>query len=263
MTTPTIAMIGAGSTVFAQKLLGDVLSDPALGGATITLHDIDETRLRTTEIVAHRIARQLGVTPTIVATTDRRRAVAGADFVLSMFQVGGYRPATVTDFAIPARYGLRQTIGDTAGIGGIMRALRTIPVLFDLCRDLEDLCPDTMFLNYVNPMAMNCWAIGRASRIRTVGLCHSVPHTAHHLAEDLGVPPDEVDYLVAGINHLAFFLKFERHGADLSPRLRERAAQNPPPARDYMPWPIADGVRYEVFRRLGFFVTESSEHFAE
>ena len=258
-----IAFIGAGSTVFAKKLLGDILGYEELAGATISLHDIDEERLRTSDVVAHRIARQLGARSTIEATTDRRRALDGADFVMTMFQVGGYRPATVTDFEIPKKYGLRQTIGDTLGIGGIARALRTIPVLIEIHRDMEELCPDVTFLNYVNPMAMNCWALSRASRIPTVGLCHSVPHTAHHLAEDIGVPPEDLGYLVAGINHLAFFLKFERHGEDLYPRLWEYARSGQSPVRTYMPWPLTDKVRYDVFRRLGYFVTESSEHFAE
>ena len=260
--TTKIAFIGAGSTAFAQKLLGDLLRHPELDGVTIALHDIDPERLALTERVAARIAGQLGANPTIEATVDRRRALHGARFVMTMFQVGGYEPATVTDFAIPKRYGLRQTIGDTLGIGGIMRALRTIPVLLDVCRDMEAVCPDALLLNYVNPMAMNCWAISRASPIQTVGLCHSVPHTAHHLAEDLGVPAEEVDYRVAGINHMGFFLKLERHGEDLYPRLRGVAMAGAP-HRDYMPWPLTDAVRYEVLRRFGYFVTESSEHFAE
>jgi alpha-galactosidase len=258
-----IAFIGAGSTVFAQKLLADIIRFPELADATVALHDIDDERLRTSDIVSRKIARQLGASPTIEATTDRRQALDGADFVMSMFQVGGYRPATVTDFEIPKKYGLRQTIGDTLGIGGIMRSLRTIPVLLDLCRDMEEICPDATFLNYVNPMAMNCWAIDRASSIRTIGLCHSVPHTAHHLAGDIGVPADEVSYLVAGINHVAFFLKFERDGEDLYPRLREFVESGKVAPRNYMPWPLTDQVRYEVFRRLGYFVTESSEHFSE
>lgn len=258
-----IVFIGAGSTVFAQKLLGDILRFPELSDATITLFDIDQERLRTSDIVSRKIARQLKATPTIESTTDRRAALAGADFVLSMFQIGGYAPATVTDFEIPKAYGLRQTIADTLGIGGIMRALRTIPVLLDLCRDMEEICPNATLLNYVNPMAMNSWAISRASPVRVVGLCHSVPHTAHHLAEDLGLPSDEVEYLVAGINHVAFFLRFSRNGEDLYPRLRQLAESGAVVERDYMPWRITDQVRYEVFRRLGYFVTESSEHFSE
>jgi alpha-galactosidase len=177
-----------------------------------------------------------------------------------MFQVGGYRPGTVIDFEIPKKYGLRQTIGDTLGIGGIMRGLRTIPVFLDMLRDMEAVCPDVTLLQYVNPMAMICWAIGRASRIRTVGLCHSVQGTAQALAGDLGIPFEEVDYRCAGINHMAFYLNFERDGEDLYPRLREVMEAKAYGRR----WRgLADHVRYDLLRRTGYFVTESSEHFSE
>ncbi len=262
-----IAFVGAGSTVFAKNLMGDILGFPELGEVTFALYDIDSERLRSSEVVARKVADTLGAQPTIEATTDRRTALAGADYVLCMIQVGGYRPATVIDFEIPAKYGLRQTIADTLGIGGIMRALRTIPVLVDICRDMEELCPDALFLNYVNPMAMNCWALDRATSIRTVGLCHSVPHTAQDLARDLGIPPEEVNYLVGGINHVAFYLRLEHNGEDLYPRLhayreaRERDGQWP--TRGHEANPMVDHVRYEMFKRLGYFVTESSEHFSE
>lgn len=252
---PRITFIGAGSTVFAKNLLGDILSFPELAEATISLHDIDERRLRESEAAARKIVNILNVNPTIQATTDRRAALDGADYAICMIQVGGYRPATVIDFEIPKKYGLRQTIGDTLGIGGIMRGLRTIPVLLEMCRDMEELCPDALFLNYVNPMAINTWAINRASTIKTVGLCHSVPHTAAELADDIGVPVDEISYLVAGINHMAFYLKFERNGEDLYPRLQKVIDEGAVPE-----W---NRVRYEMFKRLGYFVTESSEHFAE
>jgi len=256
---PKITFIGAGSTVFAKNLLGDILSFPELADSTISLHDIDEERLITTEKVAHRIAEVLGVHPTIEATTDRRAALDGADYAISMFQVAGYEPGTVVDFEIPKKYGLRQTIGDTLGIGGIMRGLRTIPVLLDMCRDMEELCPDVTFLNYVNPMAINCWAISRASEIRTVGLCHSVQGTAAQLAHDIGVPLEEINYLCAGINHMAFYLRFERKTEDgvedLYPRIRKVVEEGRVPD-----W---NRVRYEMLTRLGYFVTESSEHFAE
>ena len=252
---PKIAFIGAGSTVFAKNLLGDLLSFPELAGSTISLHDVDQERLRTSEIVAHRVADALDAHPAIAATTDRRAALDGADYAICMIQVGGYKPGTVTDFEIPKRYGLRQTIADTLGVGGIMRGLRTVPVLLEMCRDMEDLCPGVTFLNYVNPMAINCWALNRASKIRTVGLCHSVPHTAGELAKDIGVPLEEINYLVAGINHLAFFLKFERHGQDLYPLIRQVVEDGRVPD-----W---NRVRYQVLARLGYFVTESSEHLAE
>jgi alpha-galactosidase len=256
---PKIALIGAGSTVFAKNLLGDILSFPELSGATISLHDIDSERLRTSEVVAYRVARTLEARPSIVATTDRRRALDGADYVITMFQIGGYRPSTVIDFEIPKKYGLRQTIADTLGIGGIMRGLRTIPVLLDMCRDMAELCPDALLLNYVNPMAINCWAVSRATSIKTVGLCHSVQGTAEQLAHDIGVPVEEINYLCAGINHMAFYLRFERKTAggveDLYPLIRKVIADGRVPS-----W---NRVRYDVFARLGYFVTESSEHLSE
>jgi len=250
-----ITFIGAGSTVFAQRLMTDILSFPEFAGATLSLHDIDAERLRTSEVVAHKVAEAWGVKPTIEAEVDRRKALAGADYVIAMIQVAGYKPGTVVDFEIPKKYGLRQTIADTLGIGGIMRGLRTIPVLLDICRDMEEVCPNATFLQYVNPMAMNCWAIGRASSIKTIGLCHSIPNTAHELATDIGVPAEELSYLVAGINHMAFFLKFERDGEDLYPKVRQVLAEGKAPA-----W---NQVRYEMLKHLGYFVTESSEHFSE
>lgn len=250
-----ITFIGAGSTVFARNLIRDVLSFPELSGSTLSLFDIDAERLSDSERVAHTLATSLGARPTIEATTDRQRALDGADYAICMIQVGGYKPSTVIDFEIPKRYGLRQTIGDTLGIGGIMRGLRTIPVLLDICHDMEQLCPDVTFLQYVNPMAINCWALSRASRIKTVGLCHSVQHTASELAYDLGIPVEEIDYQCAGINHVAFYSRFERNGENLYPRLRQIYDEGRAPA-----W---NQVRYEMFRRLGYFVTESSEHFSE
>jgi alpha-galactosidase len=252
---PKITFIGAGSTVFAKNLLGDILGFPELAESEIVLFDINEERLRTSEVVANRVAQALNAKPTITATTDRRAALDGADFAICMIQVAGYKPGTVIDFEIPKKYGLRQTIADTLGIGGIMRGLRTIPVLLEMCRDMEELCPDVTFLQYVNPMAMNCWAISRATKIKTVGLCHSVQHTAWELSRDIGVPLEEINYVVGGINHMAFYLKFERDGQDLYPLIRQVVAENRVP----------DGnrVRYEMFTRLGYFVTESSEHFSE
>jgi alpha-galactosidase len=252
---PKITFIGAGSTVFAKNLLGDILSFPELAESDIALFDINEERLRTSEIVANRVAQAANAKPTITSTTNRREALDGADFAICMIQVAGYKPGTVVDFEIPKKYGLRQTIADTLGIGGIMRGLRTIPVLLDMCRDMEELCPDVTFLQYVNPMAMNCWAINRATKIKTVGLCHSVQHTAWELARDIGIPLEEINYVVGGINHMAFYLRFERDGEDLYPRIRQVVAENRVPE-----W---NRVRYEMFTRLGYFVTESSEHFSE
>lgn len=250
-----ITFIGAGSTVFAKNLIGDILSFPELADSSVCLFDIDENRLRTSEVVARRIAQTLRVSATVETTTDRARAFDGASYAINMIQVGGYRPCTVTDFEIPKRYGLRQTIADTLGIGGIMRALRTIPVLIDMCKDMERLCPQVVHLNYVNPMAMNCWALNQATKLRTIGLCHSVQHTAGELARDIGVPVEEINYVVAGINHLAFYLRFERNGHDLYPEIRRVVAEGRVPEDNR--------VRYELFTRLGYFVTESSEHFSE
>jgi alpha-galactosidase len=256
---PKIAFIGAGSTVFAKNLLGDILSFPELSGATISLHDIDTERLRTSEVVARRVAATLEARPTIEATADRRRALDGADYVIAMFQIGGYRPSTVIDFEIPKRYGLRQTIADTLGIGGIMRGLRTVPVLLDVCRDMEAVCPDAHLLNYVNPMAINCWALSRATSIRTIGLCHSVQGTAEQLARDIGLPVADINYLCAGINHMAFYLRFERRTADgvedLYPLIRRVVTEGRVPD-----W---NRTRYDLFARFGYFVTESSEHLSE
>jgi alpha-galactosidase len=252
---PKIAFIGAGSTVFAKNLIGDILSFPELANATLSLHDIDSARLSTSEIVVKRLASTLGANPTIEATTDRRRALDGSDYAICMIQVAGYKPGTVIDFEIPKKYGLRQTIADTLGIGGIMRGLRTIPVLLEMCHDMEELCPEVTFLQYVNPMAMNCWAINRATKIKTVGLCHSVQGTAEQLAFDIGVPISEINYVCAGINHMAFYLRYERDGEDLYPRIRQVIDEERVPE-----W---NRVRYEMFKRLGYFVTESSEHFSE
>jgi alpha-galactosidase len=235
--------------------MGDILSFPELAGATISLHDINDERLSTSEIVAHRLAKSLDVQPTIEATTDRRAALDGADYAISMFQIGGYEPSTVVDFEVPKKYGLRQTIADTLGIGGIMRALRTIPVMLEMGRDMEELCPDVLHINYANPMAMLCWAVSRATSIKTVGLCHSVQGTAMELARDIDVPIEEINYLCAGINHMAFYLRFERESKDLYPLIRKVVEDDRVPARNR--------VRYEAMMRLGYFVTESSEHFSE
>jgi alpha-galactosidase len=244
-----VALVGAGSTVFAKTLIGDVLSHPELADdLTIALMDIDEERLRVTERLTHALDPNVRVESTL----DRRAALDAADYVITMFQVGGYRPATMVDFEVPKRFGLRQTIGDTLGIGGIMRGLRTIPVLLDVCRDMEELCPNALLLQYVNPMAILGWAVARATPIRSVGLCHSVQGTARDLAADVGVPPAEIEYVCAGINHMAFYLELRHRGRDLYPQLRAKT--------DIPDW---NRVRYEVLRHFGYFCTESSEHLAE
>src|SRR6476620_9474146 len=250
-----IAFIGEGSTVFARNLLNDIFSFPELGSSTISLFDIDKERLKTSEIVARNVAKSAEASPTIEATTDRRLALDGADYAICMIHVGDYRPSTVIDFEIPKKYGLRQTIADTLGVGGIMRALRTIPVMLDMCRDMEEVAPDITFLNYVNPMCMNTWAVTRATKVNTVGLCHSVQGTAELIARDIKVPIEDINYLCAGINHMAFYLRFERNGEDLYPLIRNVVTEGRVPD-----W---NRVRYEMLTRLGYFVTESSEHCAE
>ena len=256
-----VCMIGAGSTVFMKNLVGDILLNGIFADCEIALQDIDEARLKTSAVVAGKIADALSVSPKIVATTDRREALAGADFVIVMIQVAGYKPGTVTDFEIPKKYGLRQTIADTLGVGGIMRGPRTVPVLLDIARDMREVCPNALMLQYVNPMAINCWALNElAPDIRHVGLCHSVQGTAFELSKDLGVDYKSLRYQCAGINHMAFYTKFERElpdgtREDLYPKLKEIAARGEEPG-----W---NKVRYEILRRTGHFVTESSEHFAE
>ena len=257
-----ICLIGAGSTVFAQNILGDILSNPELADSEIALFDIDSERLSTSEIMTTRIGSTLGLkNMRVKATTNRRDALRNADFVILMMQIGGYKPATVTDFEIPKRFGLRQTIADTLGIGGIFRALRTIPVVLDIARDMAELCPRALMMNYVNPMAMISWAMLEAfPQIAYVGLCHSVQETSGHLANILGESIAEIDYRAAGINHVSFFTKFEKRlpdgtHEDLYPRLRAIAESGN--------YPEGDKVRFAVMKHFGHFVTESSEHFSE
>ena len=252
--SPRIVFVGAGSVEFTKNLLGDLLAFPELREATIALHDIDPERLATAEAMAGWANRQLGARATIEAHLDRRAALAGADHVINMIQVGGY-DATRLDFEIPARYGVRQTIADTLGVGGIFRALRTIPVMRAIAADMADLCPEAWLLNYTNPMAMLCWAVYAGTPVqRVVGLCHSVQYTTLDLAELVGVPFEEITFLGAGINHQAFILRFERDGEDLYPRLDAAIARDPELRRR---------VRVEMYRRLGYFPTESSEHSSE
>ncbi len=264
-----IAFIGAGSTVFMKTLIGDVLTQPALADATVALMDIDARRLAESELVAGKLVASLGVPARVETHTDRRRAIDGADFVIVAFQIGGYRPCTVTDFDVPKRYGLRQTIADTLGIGGIMRGLRTVPHLWALAAEMAELCPDAILLQYVNPMAINTAALGaRFPRLRQVGLCHSVQGTVAELARDLDLAPEAIRYRAAGINHMAFFLEIETRGADgawrdLYPGLRDGYRQGRIPKPSTWNPRCPNRVRYEAMAHLGFFVTESSEHFAE
>ncbi|MFO1210314.1 MAG: alpha-glucosidase/alpha-galactosidase [Amaricoccus sp.] len=266
---PVITFIGAGSTVFMKNIIGDVLQRPALAGAEVRLMDIDPGRLADSEVVAKKLGATLKVPATVRTYGDQRTALDGADFVVVAFQIGGYEPATVTDFEVPKQFGLRQTIADTLGIGGIMRGIRTVPHLWKICEDMTAVCPDAILLQYVNPMAINTWAIAeKYPHIRQVGLCHSVQGTAEELARDLEIPIERIRYRSAGINHMAFYLNFEEimpDGScrDLYPDLLRgyREGRYPKPSSWNPRCP--NKVRYEVFSRLGYFVTESSEHFAE
>jgi alpha-galactosidase len=249
-----IAFLGAGSVVFTRELLADILSFDELRGVTLALHDIDAERLETAEAIARRTAEQLGAKPVITTALDRRAVLDGADFVINAIQVGMHA-ATVRDFEIPAEYGLRQTIGDTLGVGGIFRALRTFPVLDGIARDMRELCPDAWLLNYTNPMAMNVGYLAAvAPQLKAVGLCHSVYWTVRDLSELLGVPHEEVDYTGAGVNHQAWLLRFEHRGENLYPRLDELLAREPELRRR---------VRMDMYSRLGWFPTETSEHSSE
>ncbi|HSL33292.1 MAG TPA: alpha-glucosidase/alpha-galactosidase [Candidatus Limnocylindrales bacterium] len=249
-----IVLVGAGSVEFTRNLLGDILSYPALAEATIALHDIDADRLATAEKMANWTAGALGAHPTIEVHLERRTALKGADFVIDTIQVGGAR-ATEVDFEIPRRYGLEYTINDTINVGGVMRGLRSIPVILGIVRDMEELCPEAWFLNYTNPMSMIVWAVTSQSGVKTVGLCHSVYWTVHAIAEYVDVPVGEIDHVSAGVNHLAFLLRLERNGHDLYPRLAEAVQDGRIPDDDL--------VRGELYRRLGYYPTESSEHHAE
>ena len=250
-----IVLVGAGSVEFTRNLLGDILSFPALRDAELVLHDIDADRLRTAERMAALDGRCPGRRRRRSARSlDRREALADADFVINTIQVGGSR-ATQVDFDIPARYGLRYTINDTINVGGVLRGLRTIPVVLGIAADMVDVCPDALFLNYTNPMGMLVRAVDEALSLPTVGLCHSVYWTVDRLAGYLGLPVAEVDALSGGVNHLAWILRLEHRGRDLYPDLDAFVEAGRVPEDDL--------VRADLYRRFGFYPTESSEHHAE
>jgi alpha-galactosidase len=249
-----IAFVGAGSVVFTQGLLADLFAFPELGDAHIALHDIDEDRLSTADAAARYIAAELDASPVVTAHLDRRAALDGADFVINIVQVG-MAEATRTDFDIPAAYGVRQTIGDTLGVGGIFRALRTFPLLRGLGEDIAAVCQDAWLLNYTNPMAMNVQYLTEVTgHRRVVGLCHSVYWTMRGLADLVSVPYEEVTYRAAGVNHQAWVLEFTRDGEDLYPLLDALIASDEQLRRR---------VRVDMYRRLGFYPTETSEHSSE
>ena len=266
---PIITFIGAGSTVFTRNIAGDILQRPALAHAEIRLMDINAERLEESEVVVAKLAATLGGTAKVRTFSNQRKALDGADFVVVCFQIGGYEPCTVTDFEVPKKYGLRQTIADTLGVGGIMRGIRTVPHLWAICEDMMDVCPNAIMLQYVNPMAINTWAIAtKYPKIRQVGLCHSVQGTAWELARDLDIPVEDIRYRAGGINHMAFYLNFEHRQpdgtyVDLYPALKQGYRDQRFPKPSHWNARCPNKVRYEMLMRLGYFVTESSEHFAE
>lgn len=251
-----ITFLGAGSTVFAKNVLGDCMFVDALDGFEFALFDIDEQRLRDSEQMLSNLKESLGKNIKIKAYMDRKEALRGGKYVINAIQVGGYKPSTVIDFEIPKKYGLRQTIADTIGIGGIFRNLRTIPVMLDFAKDMEEVCPDALFLNYTNPMAVLTGVMNRFTNINTVGLCHSVQICTKELFESLGMDRTGVKEKIAGINHMAWLLEVSKDGVDLYPEIKRRA-------REKQKVKHGDMIRFELMDKFGYYVTESSEHNAE
>ncbi|WP_055106970.1 alpha-glucosidase/alpha-galactosidase [Paenibacillus ihumii] len=251
-----ITFLGAGSTVFVKNVLGDVMLTEALQGFELALFDIDQERLKDSENLLNSMKQSLGSTCVVKAYSDRRAALRGAKYVINAIQVGGYDPCTITDFEIPKKYGLRQTIADTLGIGGIFRNLRTIPVMLDFARDIQEVCPDAWFLNYTNPMAVLTNVMNTAGGVKTVGLCHSVQKCIPELFGALGLSEEGLETKIAGINHMAWLLEVKRDGKDLYPEIRRLAAEKQKEKHH-------DMVRFELMLRFGYYVTESSEHNAE
>ena len=255
-----ICFIGAGSTIFAKNVLGDAMLTSSLQDAEIALYDIDENRLKESELMLQTINKNSNQSRAkIKSFSDRKEALKDANFVINAIQVGGYKPSTVIDFEIPKKYGLQQTIGDTTGIGGIFRGLRTLPVMFDIAKDMEEVCPDAWLLNYTNPMAILTMGMLKATKIKTVGLCHSVQVCVPELFEHLGIKDqynlDEFQWKIAGINHMAWLLEINRNGKDFYPEIRRLASEIANPHKD--------SVRFELMKHFGYYITESSEHNAE
>ena len=256
-----ITFLGAGSTIFARNVLGDCMCTPSLQDADIALYDIDAKRLEESEIILRAINKNVNESraniKTYLGEEERKDALRDADFVINAIQVGGYDPCTIIDFEIPKKYGLRQTIADTLGVGGIMRGLRTIPVMRDIARDIEEVCPNTLFINYTNPMSIVTGYMQRYTKVRTVGLCHSVQICSEDLLKGLEMEDKlegRSDY-IAGINHMAWLLKIEdKEGNDLYPEIRKRALLKNSNEKHN------DMVRYEYIKHLGYYCTESSEH---
>ena len=263
-----ITFVGAGSTIFAKNVLGDCLLTEALSDSTIALYDIDGERLEESKLMLDNLNKNINggraKIEAYLGVEQRIEALSGADYVINAIQVGGYEPSTVIDFEIPKKYGLRQTIGDTLGIGGIFRALRTIPVLLDIAEDMKKVCPDAWFLNYSNPMAMLTGALLRKG-IKTVGLCHSVQVCADELLEGVGMKDEikELQWKIAGINHQAWLLEISDEGKDIYPEIKKLAAEKNEKSRKNIEEKHGDMVRFEVMKNFGYYITESSEHNAE
>ncbi|WEG13493.1 alpha-glucosidase/alpha-galactosidase [Pullulanibacillus sp. KACC 23026] len=250
-----ITFLGAGSTVFAKNVLGDCMLIPDID-FEFALFDIDPERLKDSENMLTNLKKTTGSSVQIRAYSDRKEALRGAKYVINAIQVGGYDPCTITDFEVPKKYGLRQTIADTLGIGGLFRSLRTIPVVLDFAKDMQEVCPDALFLNYTNPMATITGAMIRYGGIQTVGLCHSVQVCADHLLKSLNMDTSNLQWKIAGINHMAWLLEITQDGKDLYPEIKRRAREKQKEKHD-------DMVRFELMERFGYYVTESSEHNAE
>ncbi|WP_274649847.1 alpha-glucosidase/alpha-galactosidase [Paenibacillus humicola] len=251
-----ITFIGAGSSVFAKNVLGDCMMTPALQGFELALFDIDPVRLSESETMLNHIKNTSGSSCVIKSYADRKEALRGAKYVVNAIQVGGYDPCTITDFEVPKKYGLRQTIADTVGIGGIFRNLRTIPVMLDFAKDMQEVCPDALFLNYTNPMAVLTNVMNTHGGIQTVGLCHSVQVCVRDLFKNLGMDTEGVKSKIAGINHMAWLLEVSKDGVDLYPEIKRRA-------REKQQEKHHDMVRLEMMLKFGYYITESSEHNAE
>jgi alpha-galactosidase len=257
-----IVIIGAGSHVFSRHLITDILTWPELRDGTISLMDISQEPLDLIAGFARRLVKQNGFKTKIEATTRRREALDGADYVFVTIQVGGSK-ATWPDRELPRKYGVDQAVGDTTGVGGVFYGTRHVPVILDICRDMAELCPDAWLLSYTNPMAIICWAVNDYTKIKNVGLCHSVQGTASELAKYVGVPVDELDYWVAGINHMAWFLKLQHHGKDMYPILKEKFKNPAIYSSEDAHWAGPDVVRAEIYKAFGYFNTESSRHMSE
>jgi alpha-galactosidase len=251
-----ITFLGAGSTVFAKNVLGDCMMTPALQGFELALFDINLERLKDSENMLNNLKQSIGSTCNVKAYSDRKEALRGAKYVVNAIQVGGYDPCTITDFEIPKKYGLRQTIADTLGVGGIFRNLRTLPVMLDFAKDIHEVCPDAWFLNYTNPMAVLTNGMNTYGGVKTVGLCHSVQACMPKLFEALEIETEGVQTKIAGINHMAWLLEVTKDGVDLYPEIKRRALEKQKEQH-------SDMVRYELMFRFGYYVTESSEHNAE